>query len=193
MARAALVALAACAAPRFAAPPDPFPIPPLQPFTDAHDWVLQVDLVYKVTGTTDSVVVPAGFVTDFASIPHFFQSGMPVNDVHLGPSVVHDYLYWSQACTRTQADRLYFIAMTQQGVPENERNSMYRAVRTGGDPSWHENESDKAAGLPRVLPPLNRKIPVGVSWPVYREQLRRAGVPVDTGVVMTRGFCARGE
>src|SRR5574341_588860 len=184
-ARLALVALlaGACAAGRAAAPaPQPFPIPPLQPFTNAHDWVLQQDLVYRLAGTSDSVVVPAGFVTDFASIPRWFQAAIPVHDPHLGPSIVHDYLYWAQVCRRAAADSLFLLAMIQQGVEKGERNSMYQTLKSGGEGAWRENQADRAAGRPRVLPPPYRTPPVGVAWPVYRERLRQEGVPLDTVV-----------
>lgn len=53
-----------------AAPPfEEFDPPWVQPFADAHNWVLHRSMVYRILTSTDSLVVPAGFVTDFASIP----------------------------------------------------------------------------------------------------------------------------
>ena len=47
----------------------PIPPPVLKPFADNRDWVLMENLRYQVGQTSTVIVVPRGFVTDFASIP----------------------------------------------------------------------------------------------------------------------------
>src|SRR5262245_60709692 len=46
------------------------------------------------------VNVPAGFVTDFASIPRAFWSLLRPDGRYTHPAIVHDYLYWTQTAPR---------------------------------------------------------------------------------------------
>ena len=59
-------------APRFVPlmpPTMPPPSPLLRPFGDNKDWIVSEDIAYRIGDTADFIVVPRGFVTDFASIP----------------------------------------------------------------------------------------------------------------------------
>ena len=53
-----------------------------------------------------SVSVPAGFVTDFASIPRGLWTALPRDGDYVWAAVVHDYLYWYQTTTKNVADGL---------------------------------------------------------------------------------------
>ena len=53
----------------WAAAQQPIAPVPMTPFGDGQDSVLTQDLQYRVLQTTFVIVVPAGFVTDFASTP----------------------------------------------------------------------------------------------------------------------------
>ena len=70
---------------------------------DGNIFVLVEELRYKIERTGQRIIVPAGFVTDFASVPQVAQSIISVLGKHSVPAVVHDYLYWVQTCTREQA------------------------------------------------------------------------------------------
>src|ERR1700709_1690961 len=85
----------------------PIDAPLLKPFADNHDWVLFADVRYRI-GQSDTVIrVPRGFVTDFASIPQGFWSlNLSPNGRYSKAAIVHDFLYWTQACSRDQADNL---------------------------------------------------------------------------------------
>ena len=93
------------------------------------------------------IIVPEGFVTDFASVPRLFWSIFPP----LGPwalaAILHDWLY--QTCgefgkyTRKQADEIFREAMEEiakhreDGEPKAwKRALLYRAVRLGGGKGW---------------------------------------------------------
>src|SRR5947208_3256935 len=79
----------------------PHPAPPDSPlfrrFNDAGNWMLGSSMVYRVGESNDSIVVPMGFVTDFASIPRFAWTlvGSPTGSGYALPAVVHDFLYWT--------------------------------------------------------------------------------------------------
>jgi len=83
--------------------------------------------------------VPAGFITDLASIP------VPLRIIfkHGGPkaysAILHDFLY--QRCTwktRKEVDLLFLAAMEENGVGYIERTLIYRGVRAGGWLTWNK-------------------------------------------------------
>jgi hypothetical protein len=77
------------------------------------------------------IVVPDGFVTNFASVPapaRIFISGHG-ND--RWGATVHDYLY-SIKHDRKEADKVFLEALECKGVNVIKRRVMYRGVRTGG-------------------------------------------------------------
>src|SRR4051812_29221534 len=84
--------------------PQPIKPVPLVPFGDGQDSVLTADLEYRIGTSNFVVVVPAGFVTDFASTPRAIWAVLPPVGNYQLAAVVHDFLYWDQRCTREQAD-----------------------------------------------------------------------------------------
>jgi hypothetical protein len=143
-----------------------------------------------VRAGADSLVVPAGFVTDFASIPRSAQSFVPKLGPHLCPAIVHDYLYWGQMCTREEADAVFLEMMERLGVPRATRQIMYSAVKRFGEPAWKGNERDRAAGLTRIIPPGAEAIGPFETWKSYREHLRSENQPSEPSPVITPGFCS---
>ncbi len=100
---------------------------------DDNLWRLQRNLNYYSGVLGKAVIVPAGFVTDFASVPRipiaYDLCGSKANKA----SVVHDYLYAKgNICTREQADAVFKEAMAITGVPTWRRNLMWAAVRVFG-------------------------------------------------------------
>jgi hypothetical protein len=172
------------------------PSEPLLPFGDSHNWIVLTPLVYTIGDTSDHIDVPAGFVTDLASIPRIFW-GPPLFLTPAGQysraSIVHDYLYWSQKCTRDQADRLLVIAMKESKVGSFDAAAIYEGVHQGGLQAWLDNARDKARGVPRILPAANRQPQdSNMNWPEYANALMQAGVqslnPPDDGA-----YCRRGD
>lgn len=78
-------------------------------------------------------VVPAGFETDFASVPRLFWTviGHPAGR-YAQAAVLHDWLYSTQAVSRARADALFREAMAVLGVPAWQRWTMWAGVRVGG-------------------------------------------------------------
>src|SRR5689334_1061409 len=75
----------------------PPPSVPLLGVGDDRTWIVVTPLEYRIGDTTDKIVVPAGFVTDLASIPRAFW-GPPFFLTPAGQysraAIIHDYLYW---------------------------------------------------------------------------------------------------
>jgi hypothetical protein len=98
-----------------------------------------------------NVVVPAGFVTELASIPRMFWSAFPPDGPYAYAAVIHDYLYWEQPLQREEADRIFRLAMEDFKIARVTIDTLYGAVRSGGGTAWRSNASLKAAGERRVL------------------------------------------
>lgn len=100
------------------------------------------NLEYRV-GSEDSdtvICVPAGFETDFASMPMGVRNLFPPMGRWARPAIIHDYLYATKGedgrFTRADADHIFREAMEVVGVPAWRRTVMYRAVRIGGGGGW---------------------------------------------------------
>ena len=99
-------------------------------------WELTEPLRYE-TREGEIIVVPKGFITDFASVPRipiaFFLAG---NTAHK-PAVVHDWLYSKEIAskgyfTRRESDRILREAMEDEGIWWWRRWLMWLGVRIGG-------------------------------------------------------------
>ena len=82
--------------------------------------------------------VPAGFVTDGASVPRFFWRvlGHPFDGRKLGPSLRHDWHYEQQDVPRAQADAEYYCDLRAEGVTVPEASLYWLGVRLAGWAHW---------------------------------------------------------
>lgn len=163
---------------------------PLTPFGDGREALLTQNLEYRILTTDHVVVVPAGFVTDFASTPRILWSVLPPTGRYQLAAVVHDFLYWDQRCTREEADAVFRVAMAESLVDAAKRDLLWKAVRKGGDAAWKTNADDRAAGRPRVVPGALFEIPELLTWPEYRAQLMDKGVRPEPSVGPAPAYCA---
>lgn len=83
------------------------------------------------------IQVPAGFETDFASVPQLFWNILPPCGSYGKAAVVHDFLYRTEGvATRGQADAVLLEAMTFLKVGWLTRQIIYWGVRLGGRRSY---------------------------------------------------------
>lgn len=122
--------------------------PELDPFYNSKhkrwEWILLKDWVVEYDGKI--YTVPAGFVTDGATIPRFLWPifGTPTEVPRLYVALIHDYLYTigpkedpkANGETRKLADRLYRDFNIQLGVPKLRTNIEYRFIRWFGGKHW---------------------------------------------------------
>ena len=95
------------------------------------------ELVYEIgaLGSGVTVEVPAGFVTDLASVPRCLWWLLPPFGPWSAAAVLHDYLYTqvrSGLCSRRFADLLFLESMTVLKVSRWRRLTMFYAVRLFG-------------------------------------------------------------
>lgn len=101
-----------------------------------NSWKLVSDFVFKSDKCIAPIVVPAGFVTDFASVPRLPLAYLLAGDCAHEAAVIHDYLYRTGKADRKTADEIFLEAMGAQGIPAWRRYGMYWAVRLFGGSSY---------------------------------------------------------
>jgi len=144
----------------------------VKPLKNGVDWKLLKSFSYHVgsRNSKDVIKVPAGFVTDFASIPNFLITILGLVSLFLGnylniewlfilgiisilsasimpnsgkygkAAVIHDYLYHAKERSRKMSDLIFLEAMEESNVNLVERTVMYRAVRWFGFLSWKKRK-----------------------------------------------------
>lgn len=104
-------------------------------------FMLLADLVYDSEALGRTVVVPAGFVTDFASVPRVPVVYMLFGDRAHHESVIHDFLYQTHQVPRGTADKVFLEAMEARGKSAFVRRGMYWGVVMGGRSSYKSGPS----------------------------------------------------
>jgi len=98
-------------------------------------WLL-LDVVVFLSADHGRIVVPAGFVTDLASVPRLPITYFLAGGLAHAAAVVHDYLYTTHELTRAQADAVFREAAQACGVGAWRAWVMWLGVRLGGAWSW---------------------------------------------------------
>ena len=107
----------------------------VSPLADGRTWYLWKPFGYT-TDDNKSIVVQAGFVTDFASVPRPLWWFLPPWGKYGNAAVIHDFCYAEQICNRKWADKIFLEAMKELGVKPFIRYVMYIAVRLFGWLYW---------------------------------------------------------
>jgi len=97
-------------------------------------WRLAKDLLYAsaVEGAPPSILVPAGFETDFASVPRGLWNLFPPDGSYTAAAVVHDCLYREGVAKRAAADAVFLEAMVVTGTGRFTRICIWASVRLFG-------------------------------------------------------------
>jgi hypothetical protein len=170
------------------------PSPAMRPDGPNRNWTNVEDMTYIIGDTDERIVVPKGFVTDFASIPlPLWSLGLSPHGQYSRAAIIHDFLYWSQGCTRAQADRLMVIAMKESQVAEFDEAAIYAGVNIFGSSAWAQNQAERAQGVPRVIPEQYlRPADPNMQWADYRKQLFALGVR-DPEFQRNPSYCRYGD
>lgn len=97
-------------------------------------------------------VAPAGFRTDFASVPRVAQGIIDATNLVAPGSIAHDWLYATRGLvapglpriSRARADHVLLRACLANGMSEPEALLIFNAVRIGGQSAWDEGESPES-------------------------------------------------
>ena len=100
---------------------------------DDEFWAVEEPLVYR--GRRDRFTIPAGFRTDFASVPRIVVWLIPRFGRYTAAAILHDWLCTvgieTGQVTSREADGLFRRVMREQGVPVVRRWLMWAGVRWG--------------------------------------------------------------
>jgi len=130
---------------------------------DANTWSLVDELVYR--GARQRFVVPAGFRTDFATVPRVVTWLIPRFGAYTLAAILHDWLVSEgpSVVSARDADGIFRRVMRESGVPVLRRWLMWAGVRWGAlaDPRRRAGWEVSAPGVlaisvlaaPLVVPP----------------------------------------
>jgi hypothetical protein len=167
------------------------PPPVTQRFADDGNWMLRCTMAYtRIAGSAYTIAVSDGFISDYASVPSYLRGVLSSYAQYAQASVLHDFLYWEQTCKKEEADRLFRLAMAQDGVGSATRWVFYWAVRLAGGSAWADNAQDRAGGLIRTVPPPFDVVPAHTRWVDYRNTLFVKGVQERPHAPVPAGVCA---
>ncbi|EDZ5416544.1 DUF1353 domain-containing protein [Salmonella enterica] len=123
-----------------------FTAPAILEMLDHYRWrVYEPFEFYLSDDNSDVISVPAGFVTDLATVPRIFWTFMPPDGKYAKAAIIHDYLYDNALRTKKEADRIFLDGMTVLGVPKWKRIVMYLAVRIFGRGNYSKDQQAREA------------------------------------------------
>ncbi len=90
--------------------------------------------IYRLTADLEigGFTVPAGFVTDLASIPRFMLWLIPQRGAYDKAAILHDYLLLKHDMPKAEIDKIFLRQMQKDGVATWKRNVIYTAVKLFG-------------------------------------------------------------
>lgn len=114
-----------------------------------------VEPLVFVSTQGEQITIPAGFFTDYASIPKAFRNIYEPSGPARFPAILHDMLYRDLGYgpyykTRKESDDLFLDAMRLVGVDFIQRTTIYNAVRLFGgfySGTWNKGTVPKATAL----------------------------------------------
>ena len=120
--------------------------------TDRRTYTLLADLVLADENER-TITVPAGFVTDFASIKvlhnaFLFVLFALVSGYGNYAATVHDWLYEHGSMTRKQADAVLYRALRAEGVARWRAWLFWAGVRIGGAKQYNSTPTSSGFSSP---------------------------------------------
>lgn len=91
---------------------------------------------YEFAHGDQKIIIPAGYITDFATVPRLLWSIIPPIGRHNRAALLHDYLYDNRIGSRIFADKLFKKILLEDGVGRLKAEIMYLGVRIGGRKWW---------------------------------------------------------
>lgn len=84
------------------------------------------------------LVVDAGFVTDYGSVPRLPVVYSILGEIAHEPYVIHDMMYSKAIVAREVADRILAEALRVMGIPEWKCEVIYEGARIGGESHYNK-------------------------------------------------------
>lgn len=129
--------------------------PGISPRGAGADWAMLTEWPIRSVsseGELLTLTVPAGFVTDLASVPRMPFAYWAFGNRARRAAILHDWLY-TMRYPREWADSMFYAGMLAEGIPKAAAYAMWLAVRVGGAAYYRE------AGTSSVHPETEREAP----------------------------------
>ena len=143
---------------------------------DGSKWKVQQPFVYTFINNENrfvNILIPAGWETDYGSIPKVFQNIIePIG--HYSPCyVVHDFMYASEYySTHSECDGVLLNHLEERGASWIRRNIVYSAVRSFGGLVWTKHEEDKVNALRSLANQTKFEMSVyGNKWGIHYDPM----------------------
>ena len=91
----------------------------------------------------ERIIVPAGFITDFASVPRVFWPIIDPIGEHGKAAVIHDYCYYTACYKRLRSDEIFLEGMEVLKVEEWKQTTMFHSVRLFGWHAWNKRRKEQ--------------------------------------------------
>jgi hypothetical protein len=118
---------------------------------DTEQWRLVMPLVYQSDVADRTFYVPAGFITNFASVPRIPVVYELTGNTSSKAATVHDWLYTSHEVERDIADAVLREASKATGVPLWRRAAMFYGVRLFGWSHWDNAATDETSAAHKAV------------------------------------------
>lgn len=147
-----------------------FPSPLRLEEVDSRRWKVLEDFLF-VDGVGRTWRVPAGFVTDLASVPRALWGLYPPFGSYEDAAVVHDFMYTYQSTLSPEVDKGFaddhlMQGMVARGTGWLTRHAVYWGVKVGGGPAWRGHKADLASGkVVGLNPKATLAVAVGLADP----------------------------
>ncbi len=129
----------------------------------SHDgrgtWRLLEPLAYRSDVADNIFVVPAGFVTDFASVPRIPVAFFLTGDTCHEAAVLHDWLYTVHTVDKATADKVLREAAIVCGVPAWRASLVWLGVWLGGAGAWDADGPKQPPEIEKLIPPHSKGEP----------------------------------
>jgi hypothetical protein len=117
----------------------------------AGTWNLTQPLIYRSQILGETVTVPEGFRTDFASVPRLPLVYLAAGGKGERAAVVHDWLYSTQSVERATADAVLQEALLACGYSRLLATAFYTAVRAFGGSHWKAPNQPQPAHIAPLM------------------------------------------
>jgi hypothetical protein len=109
---------------------------------DDRHWKLLDTFIYDSDVAGERIIIPAGFVTDFASVPRIPLAYLLFGGRANAAATVHDWLYTTGMFLKRMCDAVFYEAMRTSGVRLDFAWWMWLGVSWGGRRAWREHRAD---------------------------------------------------
>lgn len=106
----------------------------LRKHSGKYDW-WEVAEPFTFSFGGELITIPAGYTSDFASVPRLLWWLIPPHGMSAEASIIHDFLYDNRIGNRDDVD-MFFFACLLEVVPIWQAKLMYRIVRTFAASWW---------------------------------------------------------